>query len=115
MADCIFCKIANKEIDSSIVYENEHVIAFQDANPVAKVHVLIVPKVHFANIYDLGKSENKDEIMPAISEAISKVAEICETEDCFRIIVNNGEKAGQTVFHLHFHLIGGEELPLSLL
>ncbi len=115
MDNCIFCKIAKHEIDSNIIYENEDVIAFHDLNPVAKVHVLIVPKTHFANIYELGKSDEKSRILSAVSEAITKVAEICDTADCFRVVVNNGEKAGQSVFHLHFHLIGGQELPTNLL
>ncbi len=114
MSDCIFCKLANKEIPTEIIYENEYVVAFPDANPVAKVHVLIVPKLHVSNIFELSTHPQRKEIMDGVSEAIGKVAEICDTKETFRIVVNNGAKAGQSVFHLHFHLLGGQELPLRL-
>lgn len=115
MDNCIFCKIANKEIESNIIYENAYVVAFPDLNPAAKVHVLVVPKVHVDNIYQLASHEDRAKIMDSVTEAIARVAEIYNTEEGFRVIVNNGEKAGQSVFHLHFHILGGQELPVSIL
>ncbi len=115
MEDCIFCKIVNKEIPSEIVFENDYVIAFPDLNPAAKVHILIVPKIHVDNIYQLASHPKRAEIMAAVTEAIAKVSEQYATEDGFRVVINNGRKAGQSVFHLHFHLLGGQELPISVL
>lgn len=110
MTDCIFCKIANREINSDILFENEFVVAFKDANPATKVHILIVPKKHIKNFYELANNKEKAVIMEAVTEAAAKIAEEFNTADGFRLITNNGQDAGQSVFHLHFHLIGGEVL-----
>ena len=114
MNDCIFCKIANKEIPSNIVFENEHVVAFEDLAPVAPVHILIVPKKHFASAMEIGTSENADEDFDNIKEVFKAAKEIAKlkgiSESGFRIINNCGEDAGQTVKHIHFHLIGGTNL-----
>ena len=106
MNDCIFCKIINGEIPSDTVYENETVKVFKDINPVAPVHLLIVPKVHIADINDI------DEVNAAYVTdcmlAVKKVAEIAGiSESGYRVISNCGKDAGQLVDHLHFHLIGG--------
>lgn len=115
MQDCIFCKIAAGEIPSAIVYENEHVIAFKDINPAAPVHVLIVPKDHIANILDLHASGKAAAIMEYVVEAADKIAEQAGLKDRgFRLINNCGEEGGQTVQHLHFHLIGGKKLDEKL-
>jgi histidine triad (HIT) family protein len=126
MNDCIFCKIANGEV-GSLVYENEFVAAFDDLNPQAPVHTLIVPKKHIENIESLDfggiegchhgeNHEEKDgpcdgryikEIFKAIKE-VAKIKGVNETG--YRIISNCGKDAGQTVMHLHFHLIAGKEL-----
>lgn len=107
--DCIFCKIIAKEIPATIVYENDYVMAFDDARPVAPVHTLIVPKKHIASMMEL-----KEEDMIYITEihkAIQKVASIKGVaESGFRVITNFGEDGGQTVHHLHYHLIGGKHL-----
>lgn len=106
MDNCIFCKIVNKEIPSTIVYENDKVLAFKDINPVAPVHVLIIPKNHIADINHLDKG-NAD-VLIDIHLAAKKIAQQMGISDKgFRLINNCGVDAGQTVFHLHFHLIGG--------
>ena len=116
MNDCIFCKIANKDIPSNIVFENEHVVAFEDLAPVAPVHILIVPKKHVASAMELGASdfENKDDDFEYVKEVFKAAKEIAKlkgvSESGFRIINNCGEDAGQTVKHIHFHLIGGSNL-----
>lgn len=112
--DCIFCKIANHEIGSKIVYENESIIAFEDLNPVAKVHVLIVPKKHIESVI---KVENEDlNYISEIHKAIKEVAKIKGVDESgFRVITNCGEDGGQTVKHLHYHVIGGEKLPEGII
>ena len=105
MADCIFCMIRDKKIPSEMVYEDEHVIAFKDINPVAPVHVLIVPRQHIPSIQDI--TEENGDILVKIHLAAKKVAELMGiAEKGYRLINNCGEDAGQTVKHLHYHLIG---------
>ena len=109
MENCIFCKIIDRQIPSTIVYENDSVLAFNDINPVAPVHVVIIPKVHIANINDL-TAENAavvGDIHLAVKNIASKLG-IADTG--YRLINNSGADAGQTVFHLHYHLIGGMKL-----
>ena len=109
MDNCIFCKIINREIPSEIVYEDDKMIAFKDVNPVAPVHVLMIPKAHISSAMDI-TDENADVIAHIFNNA-KKVAEIMGiTDSGFRIVNNCGENAGQTVMHLHFHLIGGKTL-----
>ncbi len=112
--DCIFCKIINKEIPSKIVYENEKVIAFEDLNPIAPVHVLVVPKKH---IESLMKIENEDlSYITEIHKVIKEIAIIKNMDEKgFRVITNIGEDGGQTVKHLHYHVIGGEKLPEKMI
>ena len=106
---CLFCKIANKEIPANIVCENDKVIAFKDINPQAKVHILIVPKIHIESIKGI-TDENKD-ILGDIHKMANEVArKLCVYESGYRLITNCGEDAGQTVMHLHYHLIAGENL-----
>jgi histidine triad (HIT) family protein len=110
--DCIFCKLANGEIPTNIVYENELVTAFEDVNPVAPVHTLIVPKAHLTNVLELSDPA----LMAALTEAVGKVAEIKGVKESgFRLINNCGADAGQTVMHLHIHLIGGKALGEKLI
>ncbi len=109
MDDCIFCKIANKEIPSTIVYEDDMVIAFNDLNPVAPVHILVVPKKHMTDILNVEKEDMK--YIEAVVEAIQKITkEKGIAESGFRVVNNCGEDGGQTVKHIHFHIIGGEKL-----
>lgn len=111
--DCIFCKIIKHEIPSNVVFENENVIAFEDLNPVAKVHVLVVPKKHIESLMDIKEEDNTYII--EIHKAIKEVAKIKNIDkDGFRVITNCGENGGQTVKHLHYHVIGGEKLPERL-
>lgn len=114
MDNCIFCKIIRKEIPSTIVYEDDRVLAFKDINPVAPVHVLIVPKLHMANVKDL--DDNNASYLVDIHMAANKVADkLGISEKGFRLITNCGEGAGQTVFHLHYHLIGGGNLGTKII
>ncbi len=108
--DCIFCKIANKEIVAEIVYENEKVIAFKDAKPVTPVHILIVPKKHISSINNL-ESQDKELIgeLFLIAQKIAKEQDVDQTG--YRLVFNIGKDAGQTINHLHLHLLGGEKLP----
>lgn len=110
MEDCIFCKIIKGEIPSKKVYEDDKVVAFYDISPIAKIHVLVIPKIHMASLQDL-KEENKD-LLYHIFEKINEVAKIVGVDKTgYRVISNVGEDAGQAVKHLHFHILGGEKLP----
>lgn len=100
MTDCIFCKIINGEIPSTKLYENDYVIAIDDINPKAKVHALIIPKVHIDTLNEL----EDEKLMAEILKAVKKVAEIKETA-AYRLHVNTGKEEGQIVFHLHFHVL----------
>lgn len=103
MSGCIFCKIVNGEIPSAKVFENEHVVAFLDISQVTKGHTLVIPKVHKENIYELTPdiARNVFEAVPKIANSIKKQFEPIG----MNILNNNGEKAGQSVFHYHIHLI----------
>ena len=104
--DCIFCKIVAGEIPCNKVYENEHVLAFRDINPQAAVHVLIVPKLHMKNVL-----ECDHETAGVIADAIREVAKLEDiSASGFRTITNCGRDGAQSVEHLHFHLLGGEQL-----
>ena len=110
MEDCVFCKIIKGEIPSKKVYEDDEILAFYDINPIAKVHVLVIPKMHIKSLQEL-KEENKD-LLFHLFEKINEVAKIVGVDKTgFRVISNVGEDAGQAVKHLHFHIIGGEKLP----
>ncbi|SFA79944.1 MULTISPECIES: HIT family protein [unclassified Bacillus (in: firmicutes)] len=103
MSDCIFCKIVNGDIPASKVFENEHVVAFLDISQVTKGHTLVIPKVHKENIYEL-----TPEIARNIYEVVPQIANALKTEFNpigMNTINNNGEDAGQSVFHFHLHLI----------
>lgn len=105
MKDCLFCKIVNREIDSDIVYENEHVLVFKDIAPVAPVHLLIVPKKHVSSIMEINKLEGSG--INEMMETIKNIArEMNLDEKGFRVVTNIGPGAGQSVDHLHFHILG---------
>jgi histidine triad (HIT) family protein len=107
--ECIFCKIARKEVPTQPIYEDHDLLAFPDVNPVAPVHVLIVPKEHMLNLNEVGKND-----APMLGKALRLAAKIANekgvAETGYRVVINNGEQGGQVVPHLHFHLIGGRVL-----
>lgn len=111
MSDCIFCKIINKEIPGKIVYEDDEILAFEDINPLAKVHILLIPKKHIPTIDDL--TEEDAGIIGKIHWVAKKIAqEKGISDEGYRIVNNCKFNGGQEVFHLHFHLLGGEKLGL---
>ena len=113
MEDCLFCKIAKKELPSTIVYEDDMVIAFKDIHPVAPVHILVIPKAHIKNMNEI--TEENKEVFARIFMAIAKLAkEYGIAEDGYRVISNCGHNGGQVVDHQHFHLIGGVVLGPKL-
>lgn len=108
MSDCIFCKIVNGEIPAKKVLENDKFLAFYDLNPVAKVHVLCIPKRHVDNIAGI-TDQNEASVTGLLSFVRDVAKELDLDKDGYRLILNTGEKAGQTVFHMHAHLLGGQE------
>ena len=108
--NCIFCKIAHKEIPTNPVYEDDSVIAFNDLEPQAPVHVLIIPKKHIASLLAL-TGEDKELLAHITCDVIPQLAkQLNVAEKGFRTVVNTGAEGGQTVQHLHFHLIGGRSM-----
>lgn len=106
MGDCIFCKIRDGELDTELVYEDDELMAFNDINAQAPVHLLVVPKEHIPSIVDL-----KDyDLVAKVHQVAVKLAEEKGLKDGFRIVNNCGPEGGQTVNHLHFHLLGGRQL-----
>ena len=107
--NCIFCKIINDEIPSRKVYEDDDVLAFHDVNPQAPVHVLVIPKRHIAKVSDM---DGEDELLLGKLVHVSKkvAGDLGILDDGFRLVINNGEKANQTVFHIHLHVIGGRRM-----
>lgn len=107
MKDCLFCKIINGDIPSTKIFENDHVLGFRDINPVAKIHNLFISKNHSTNINNMTEVDNKN--ITEIFNAIKSYTEQEKISD-FRVVTNCGAKAGQTVFHTHFHIISDERL-----
>ncbi len=110
--DCLFCKIIAGEIPSTKVYEDEYVYAFNDINPMAPVHVIVVPKTHICCANEI--TEENSFYIAKIFEAIPKIADSLGLENGYRIINNCGPDADQTVLHIHFHILGGKKLPGKL-
>ena len=108
MADCLFCKIARKELDAEVVSETDNALAFRDINPVAPNHVLVIPKEHVASAADLTSAHS--DLLGEMFELMARVASEAGNERGFRIVTNVGPDAGQTVHHLHFHVIGGRNM-----
>lgn len=107
--DCIFCKIAAKEIPVQPIYEDEYVLAFPDINPAAPVHVLVIPKKHIANLLEVDKQDQS--LMGHMMAAIKQIAEQIDLADeGFRVVINTKENGGQTVHHLHCHILGGRSM-----
>ena len=106
MKDCVFCKIARKEIPADIVYEDNDVIAFRDAHPIAPVHILVIPKKHIASIADI--SDEDTLLMGKLVAAAKKIAEDLKISgNGYKLLFRVGEHGGQEVKHIHLHLIGG--------
>jgi histidine triad (HIT) family protein len=108
--DCIFCKIADKEISSDIVYEDGMLLAFRDLAPQAPVHVLIISKTHIASLDDIGESLENREMFGHLILKVREIAASLGLEKGYRLVCNCGEDGLQTVGHLHFHLIGGRKM-----
>jgi histidine triad (HIT) family protein len=108
MSDCLFCKIVAGEIPSKKVYEDEQVFAFEDIEPAAPTHILIVPKRHFAGLKEASSSDA--EIIGYCNLIAAKLGRERNIEDGYRTVLNVGPRSGQSVFHLHLHLIGGRDL-----
>ncbi len=108
MADCIFCKIASGEVNAKVVYEDADTLAFLDLNPQAPTHVLIIPRRH---IDRLTAAEDGDaELLGKLQLAAARAAKALKVEGAFRLVTNNGRGAGQSVDHLHYHLLGGRKM-----
>ena len=107
--DCLFCKICRGEIPAKIVYEDDRILAFEDINPQAPTHVQIIPRKHIASTLEI--SEEDHEILGAILRTGADLArKFGFDEDGFRLVVNTGPAAGQSVYHIHVHLLGGRSL-----
>lgn len=106
MQDCIFCKVVNRELPAEIVYEDEKVLVFKDINPVAPVHLLLIPKKHISGLSDV--KEEDAGVMGRIQVIASNLArEMGLVKDGFRLVCNCGRNAGQQVMHIHYHLLSG--------
>ena len=108
MSDCLFCKIINGEIPSKKLYEDEKILAFYDISPIAPVHFLVLPKQHIASV-DAIDADNSA-IVAYIFQKLGELAKLAGIENGYRVISNCGADAGQTVQHLHFHVLGGKEM-----
>ena len=106
MSNCLFCKIINREIPASIVYEDQRVLAFNDINPQAPTHVLVIPKRHIESLTEVGVEDDQ-----IVGEVVRRAAAIAKDRGLsaggFRTVFNTNRDAGQTVFHIHLHLLGG--------
>lgn len=109
MEECIFCKIANHEIQSDIVYEDDQFVAFRDINPQAPVHILIIPRKHIPTVNDL-KPEDADLIGKMVLLAKELAAKEGVSERGYRLVLNCNREGGQMVFHIHLHLLGGRAM-----
>jgi histidine triad (HIT) family protein len=108
MENCIFCKIVKGEIPSPRLYEDDKLIVIRDIEPKAKLHYLCIPKTHFALLTEM--DEEKSKLLKYCFEKIAEIKDSLGLEEGYRIIINQGENGGQTVHHLHIHLLGGEKL-----
>ena len=109
MAECLFCRIINREVNATIVYEDEHVVAFNDINPQAPTHVLVVPKRHISTLNDLNRD---DDVL--VGELVRRAAAIAADRGLaaggFRTVLNTNRDGGQTVLHIHLHLLAGRPM-----
>jgi len=109
MSDCLFCKIVAGEVPADKVYQDEQVVVFKDIHPKARVHLLVVPRIHIESLEDLRPEH--DELMGYMMRLLPKLAREQGLENGFRTIINTGKGGGQVIFHLHIHLVGGPGLP----
>jgi histidine triad (HIT) family protein len=109
MSDCLFCKIAEKKIPAKVIYEDEHAVAFEDVNPQAPVHTLVIPRKHIPTLLDI-----KDEDGGLVAHLFKVANKIANdkgiAERGFRVVTNCNPQAGQTVYHIHFHILGGRSM-----
>jgi histidine triad (HIT) family protein len=112
MSDCLFCKIVKGDIPSTKVYEDDVVYAFRDINPQAPTHILVIPKAHIGSVNEI-TAENSA-VVTHIFEVIPTIAAAEKLEGGYRVVSNCGPDAGQTVHHLHFHILGGKKLALEM-
>ena len=112
MENCIFCMIAEGKIPSTKVYEDETILAFRDIAPMAPTHILVIPKAHIGSVAEI-TAENSA-VVAHIFEVIAKVAAQEGLTEGYRVVSNCGNHAGQTVHHLHFHILGGKQLALEM-
>ena len=112
MSDCLFCKIVAGDIPSTKVYEDEKILAFRDIAPQAPCHVLVIPKSHIADVN--GITAENSAIVAHIFQVIPQIAKAEGLENGYRVVSNCGSDAGQTVQHLHFHILGGKQLALEM-
>ena len=112
MNNCLFCKIIAGEIPSSKVYEDDEVLAFRDINPQAPTHILVIPKAHIESCN--GITADNSAVVARIFEVIPQIAKAEGLVDGYRVVSNCGEHAGQTVHHLHFHILGGKQLTVEM-
>jgi len=112
MTDCLFCKIVAGDIPSTKVYEDETVLAFRDIAPMAPTHILVIPKTHIASVACV--TPENSAVVAHIFEVIARIAAQEGLENGYRVVSNCGPDAGQTVNHLHFHILGGRELTLEM-
>ncbi len=110
--DCLFCKIVAGEIPSTKVYEDETVLAFRDISPMAPTHILVIPKTHIPSVD--GINGENSQVVAHIFEVIPQIAAAEKLTGGYRVVSNCGPDAGQTVHHLHFHILGGRELTLEM-
>ena len=110
--DCIFCKIAAGEIPSTKVYEDEKILAFRDIAPMAPTHILVIPKTHIPSVD--GITAENSAVVAHIFEVIPQIAKAEGLENGYRVVSNCGDDAGQTVHHLHFHILGGKQLSTEM-
>ena len=108
MADCLFCKIAAKELDAEVVWESDGALAFKDINPAAPTHVLVIPKKHIASASELGADDAA--LVLEMFEGMRRIASDAGLDGGHRIVTNVGPDAGQSVHHLHFHVLGGRSM-----
>ena len=110
--DCLFCKIVAGQIPSTKVYEDDQVLAFRDIAPQAPTHILVIPKAHMASVAEV--SPENSGVVAHIFEVIAQIAKAEGLENGYRVVSNCGDDAGQTVHHLHFHILGGKKLALEM-
>ena len=109
MENCIFCRIAAHEIPANAIYEDDHVFAFHDISPQAPTHAVVIPKLHIANL--MGSTDHDTLLLGQLLRAATHVANLVDiADDGFRVVVNNGANGGQSVDHLHVHVLGGRKL-----